>query len=71
MNTTQIKTSGTHCPSCTMLIELTVSELDGVAEVKADYAGDTTTVEFDPVRTSPEAVAEAIRAAGYGAEIVA
>jgi copper chaperone CopZ len=71
MNTTQIKTSGTHCPSCTMLIELTVGDLDGVAEVTSDHAGETTTVQYDPARTSPETVAEAIRTAGYGAEIIA
>ena len=71
MDTTRIKTSGTHCPSCTMLIELTVGELDGVAEVTSDRAGDTTIVQYDPAKTSPESVAEAIQTAGYGAEIIA
>jgi copper chaperone CopZ len=71
MDTTRIKTSGTHCPSCTMLIELTVGELDGVTEVTSDHGGETTTVEYDPAKTSPKAVAEAIRTAGYGAEIIA
>ena len=70
MNTTTIKTSGTHCPSCTMLIELTVDEIDGVASVKADHARDIATIDYDPAKTSPESVAEAIRTAGYGAEVV-
>lgn len=71
MNTVTIKTSGTHCPSCSMLIELAVDEIDGVDSVRSDHSRDAATVEYDSAKTSPEAVAEVIRLAGYGADIVA
>jgi copper chaperone CopZ len=70
MSTANIKTSGTHCPSCSMLIELTVDELEGVARVKADHATGVATVEYDPETVSIDTIAEAIRTAGYGAEVV-
>jgi copper chaperone CopZ len=53
-----------------MLIELTVDETDGVTSVSCDHATGVTTVEYDASATSPESVAEAIRSAGYGADIV-
>jgi copper chaperone CopZ len=71
MNTMTIKTTGTHCPSCAMLIEMNVSELHGVAEVKASHPDGQATVTYDPEAITAEAIAEEIRKAGYGAEIVA
>jgi copper chaperone CopZ len=71
MTTATIQTSGTHCPSCSMLIELTVDEIDGVSKVQSDHATGVTTVEYDPQTTTPAVLAEAIRSAGYGADIIA
>ena len=31
-STVKLKTTGMHCPSCSMLIEMSVGDLDGVAE---------------------------------------
>jgi copper chaperone CopZ len=53
-----------------MLIELTVNELDGVSSVDADHVTGVAAVEYEPDSTTPETVAEAIRSAGYGADIV-
>jgi copper chaperone CopZ len=53
-----------------MLIELTVDETGGVTSVSSDHATGITTVEYNADTTSPETVAEAIRSAGYGADIV-
>lgn len=71
MNTVQIKTSGTHCSSCSMLIEMNVSDLPGVDEVKASHADSLTVVTYDPAAVTAEAIAEEIRRAGYDAEILA
>lgn len=68
MTTIQIQTSGTHCGSCAMLIEMAVGELPGVKTVKASHPDNLATVTFDPEATSPEAIVAAIREAGYGAE---
>jgi copper chaperone CopZ len=53
-----------------MLIELTVDELEGVARVKADHATGVATIQYDPDTVSIDTIAEAIRTAGYGAEVV-
>lgn len=70
MTTATFKTTGTHCPSCSMMIQLTVEELDGVARVSADHSSNTTTVEYDPALIDPDTIARAIEGAGYGAEFV-
>jgi copper chaperone CopZ len=69
MNTIEIKTTGTYCSSCSMLIEMDVSDLPGVSEVRSSYADGVTTVLYDTSTIDAEAIAEVIRKAGYGAEI--
>ena len=71
MKTVTFKTSGMHCPSCSMLIEMTLTELPGVVEAKADQARGTTVVTYDPSVLDTTAIAEAIRSTGYGAELAA
>jgi copper chaperone CopZ len=60
-----IPTHGMHCRSCEALIELTLADLDGVMSAKADRAAGVTRVTYDPARTDVEAIADAIRSAGY------
>ncbi len=66
-----LKTTGMHCGSCAMLIDMTVGDLDGVDSVKTEYANGTTQVTFDPEVVSIEAIIDAIRGAGYDAELAA
>jgi Cu+-exporting ATPase len=65
----KLKTTGMHCPSCSMLIEMTVGDLDGVQAVKSDHRTGETDVTYDPSRITPDEIVEAIRSAGYGAEV--
>lgn len=69
MNTVTFDTTGTHCPSCSMLIKITAEEVGGVSRAEADHARGTAVVDYDPDVTTPEAIAEAIRLAGYGAQV--
>jgi copper chaperone CopZ len=71
MNTVNIKTSGTHCSSCSMLIEMNVSDLPGIESVKASHADNLTVVTYDPAAVDAETIAQEIRNAGYDAEIQA
>lgn len=68
MNTITLKTSGMHCPSCSMLIELSVSDLAGVESVKASHAEGTTVVTYDESVVDAQRIKEQIREAGYGVE---
>jgi len=66
--TTRLTTSGMHCRSCSMMVDMTVSEIDGVADVRTDHATGETIVTFDDAQTGIDAIIEAIRGAGYDAE---
>lgn len=60
--------TGMHCASCGMLVDDAVEELDGVRSCATDARRGRTVVRFDPVATSPEAIAAAIEETGYGAQ---
>ncbi|MDZ4179476.1 MAG: heavy-metal-associated domain-containing protein [Coriobacteriia bacterium] len=62
-----LKTTGMHCHSCAMLVDMTVSELEGVDEVATEYATGATRVVFDSDLLALEDIIAAIRAAGYDA----
>ncbi len=66
--TVKLKTTGMHCPSCSMLIEMSVGDLDGVASVHSDHKSGQTEVTFDPDVLGTERIIDEIRKAGYGAE---
>ncbi len=70
MKTVTMNTSGTHCSSCAMLIEMTLSDLPGVAEASADHGRGVATATYDPSVTDAETLAEEVRKLGYGADIV-
>ena len=67
--TLRLATSGMHCASCSMLVDMTLGDLDGVVESKTDHASGETVVTFDPEVTSLDIVIEAIREVGYDAEL--
>lgn len=71
MNTIKLKTSGMHCPSCSMLIEMNVSDLPGVESVRASHADGLTTVTYDPSATDVDAIVAEVKTAGYDAEVIA
>jgi copper chaperone CopZ len=52
-----------------MLIEMSVSDLPGVGDVKTPKGDGITTVTFDPSKITAEKIADEIRKAGYGATI--
>ena len=69
MESVDIKTTGMHCGSCKMLVEMNVNELPGVSVAEVDLAGETTHVEFDPAEVTVDEIVAAIKGAGYGAEV--
>jgi len=69
--TANLVTSGLHCTSCSMLVDLTVGELDGVTDVKTNHATGDTVVRFDDAAITVEQIVDAIRSVGYDAEQIA
>jgi len=69
--TANLVTSGLHCTSCSMLVDLTVGDLEGVVDVKTDHATGDTVVRFDEESITVEKIIDAIRGVGYDAEQIA
>ena len=65
----RLETTGMHCQSCAMLVEMTVRDLDGVDDVRVDLGDEKTEVTYDPDRVSVDDVIQEIVKVGYGASV--
>ena len=65
--TKHLTTMGMHCRSCSMLVDMTVGELEGVSDVRTELDTGDTVVTFDDAMVSVDDIIEAIRGAGYDA----
>lgn len=68
--TTRFATSGMHCSSCSMLVDITLGDLEGVIETKTDHAEGVSVVTYDDALVDAEGIIGAIRSAGYEAEVL-
>ena len=64
-----IPVSGMTCAACSSRVQKTLSQQSGVREASVNLMLENAVIDFDPATVDPEALAEAIRAAGYGAEL--
>ncbi len=55
---------GMHCASCKALIEDVVSDVNGVTDVKVNYAAEKMTVSYDEAKVSIEDLKKAVASAG-------
>jgi len=66
MSTTRrFEVTGMTCGGCERALGRAVSRLPGVEQVSASHAEQSATVIYDENVVSPDAIAEAIRDAGY------
>ncbi|HVJ93894.1 MAG TPA: copper-translocating P-type ATPase, partial [Labilithrix sp.] len=56
---------GMTCASCVRRVEKALSVTNGVHKADVNYALGRATVTYDPARTSPKALADAVQDAGY------
>ncbi|MFA5844277.1 MAG: heavy-metal-associated domain-containing protein [Coriobacteriia bacterium] len=61
----KLVTTGMHCPSCSMLIQMSLEDLDGVSEARADFRTGVTEVVYDPDVVTVDRIVTEIRSAGY------
>lgn len=69
--TTRLATSGMHCSSCAMLVDMTLGDLNGVVSSKTDHATGETVVTYDDAIVTVDEIKRAVRGAGYEAEALA
>ncbi len=70
MTTTKLATTGMHCGSCAMLIDMTLGDVEGVSDVSTDYGTGMVEVTYDPSVVNIDEIIAAVRAMGYEAEAV-
>lgn len=61
----EVNVVGMHCPSCAIAVELSIKDLDGVEEAKADLETNTVEVEYDTEKVSDADLAVAVKEAGF------
>ncbi|RDV36915.1 Cu(2+)-exporting ATPase [Bradymonadaceae bacterium TMQ3] len=64
--TETLRIEGMTCASCVGHVEKAIARLEGVAGASVNLATERATVEFVPRRIDLEAIAAAVREAGYG-----
>ena len=64
-----VPVTGMSCASCVRRVERALSEKEGVAEASVNFAAEKASVAYDPTATSPVEMVEAIRGAGYDADV--
>jgi copper chaperone len=67
--TARLLTTGLHCQSCSMLVQMELEELAGVSSAVSDFRTGMTEVTYDPELVSIESLISAVVAAGYGAQL--
>ena len=63
--TRRFDVTGMTCGGCERSLSRAVSRLPGVSAVAASHAEQTATVTYDNTLVTPEAIAAAIKDAGY------
>lgn len=66
--TVNFATTGMHCPSCAMLIEMTLKKEPGVESAQADYGKATTEITYDPDIISVDDIKAKVLDLGYTVE---
>ena len=56
---------GMSCASCAARVDKTLNHQPGVSKAAVNYASGVATVEYDRTQCSPEALQQAVQAAGY------
>ena len=67
MEKIELHIEGMHCGACAVGIQMLTSQLDGVKSAEVDYEGKKGSFEFDPAKTSKDAIVKAIAELGYQA----
>ena len=71
MTTSSVRTDipllGMHCAACANRIEKALRRAPGVESATVNFATTQATVHYDAAATTPDALCEAVRAAGYDA----
>ena len=63
--TLKLKVSGMHCEGCTQNIEKSLSKINGLRNVQADFSNGEVCMEFDEIKVKLEKIRGAIMKVGF------
>ena len=61
----EIKVVGMHCPSCVTAVQLSLTDVDGIVDAKADLKSGITKITLDTNLVSEDDIKEAVEEAGF------
>ncbi|MBW4631379.1 MAG: heavy metal translocating P-type ATPase [Iphinoe sp. HA4291-MV1] len=67
MKNTNLKLRGMSCASCANTVEDAIRSVPGVNECSVNFGVEQATVTYDPRKTDPKAICDAVDAVGYSA----
>jgi copper chaperone CopZ len=70
MQKIKLDITGMHCGACATLIQMSLSEIDGVKSAFVDYDAKKADVEYDEGKVKPKDMFKKIEEVGYKAVIV-
>ena len=69
MEKIKLNITGMHCGACATLIQMSLSELEGVTSAFVDYNAKKADLEIDPAKVSKDQIFKKIEEVGYKAEL--
>jgi copper chaperone CopZ len=70
METLHLNIEGMHCGGCTVGIQMTTEQLEGVSSAFLDLDGKMGVWEIDPARINADRIIQEITKLGYKATII-
>jgi copper chaperone CopZ len=70
MTKKRFQITGMHCVGCAMTIDGAVEDLPGVESATTNYAQQIVEVKYDESKVTETQIMDAIRAAGYTANVL-
>ncbi|GIW40306.1 MAG: hypothetical protein KatS3mg076_0883 [Candidatus Binatia bacterium] len=69
VETVRLHVEGMTCGGCAAAVRVALGRVDGVRKVEVSFEEKAATVVYDPAKTTPEALVEAVEKLGYGARV--
>ena len=62
---------GMTCASCKVAVRTALTKLEGVKDARVDVAKKSATVDYDPIKVTPQQLVDAVNRLGYQASFSA
>jgi len=69
MATQTLKVTGMKCDTCVSNVKSALEQTPGVSEASVDLDSGSARIEHDPQQAAPQQLTEAVRKAGFEAEV--